>query len=41
MLTYIEAKELNVVSALSLSTLVLNNSRDCHENLWLPNFSHF
>ena len=24
----------------SLSTVVLN-SRDCHENLWLPNFSYF
>ena len=24
----------------SLSTVVLN-SRDCHENLWLPNFLHF
>ena len=23
-----------------LSTVVLN-SRDCHENLWLPNFLHF
>ena len=25
---------------ISLSTVVLN-SRDCHENLWLPNFLHF
>ena len=36
----IESPKITIDGEISLSTVVLN-SRDCHENLWLPNFSHF